>query len=426
MKAKIKEKDCAALILAEGQGTRLGALTGYFSKSAVFYGGDYRIIDFALSNCKHSRINTATVVVKQFSNDLHCYLGNGQTWDMKDSVNVCKSDSDENDCIETVFDVYRGMEFIEKLKTENVLLIPGNHVSKMDYGKIFNFHKKTNADATIVSTDIYDTGGTHKYRCLKTDEKGRIYKFDEKLKKSKGNTVSTGIYILKWSKLKKYMKACGKRNALKQDIEQNILNEMLCSGESLYAYNYDGYWKEIETVNDLWQSNMDLVGESPKLDIKEENWKIYTSYNFNTPSYISDGAKVTKSIVSGNCSLFGKVSNSIISDSVIVREGAEITDSVIMPNAYIGANVRINKAVIGPNAMIMDGVEIGAENGINFFTDSKVCTNDVSLLSPWVYIEKDLKFRKNSHIGITRFNFDHDGTVMLPPNRITCYVGNNC
>lgn len=399
----MRKKECIAMILAGERGERLGALTNYTAKPTVFFRGTHRIIDFALSNCKHSGIDTIGVLTQYFSTDMHKYIHNGQAWNLNrdgGGIFMCPSGKDENEYNGTADAVYKNIAFMEQFSSDHVLILCGDHVYKMDYEKMLNFHKETGADVTIAATKVPHKEAS---RCeiLDVDETGSILDFEDSPQKPRSNVASMGIYIFKWNALKKYLIADHSNQASQKDIGRNVIPAMLSAGESLYAHFFEGYWRDVGTVYSLWEANMDMIRKNPPFRLQDRAWEIFTSNKINPEYHMSSGATVSHSIISGACMIFGRVENSTLSDSVIIREGTEIIDSIIMSNVYIGKNVKINKAIIGSDVNIMDNVEIGAEYGTDMFVDRQICSKGISLVSPCTFIAAKSTFQKNSHIHRT-------------------------
>lgn len=394
----MKRKECMAVILAGGRGERLGALTKYSSKPAVPFGGSHRIIDFTLSNCSHSEIDTICVLSQHFSTGLHYYIDSIRNLDMENGCRVIMRPSSRgmSPYSGTANAVFQNIAFIDRINPEHVLVLAGDHIYKMDYRKMLAFHEDTNADVTVASTYV-PIKQASRYGILNVNQSGRISEFEEKPLCAKSNLASMGIYVFKWSVLRQYLSEDNINKFSQHDFGRNIIPFMLASSENVYAYEYNGYWKDVGTVDSLWESNMDLIQMPPKFNINDDKWEIFCSRNSALPSYTSRRTVIKQSSISGGCSIFGRVERSILSDSVIVREGAEIIDSVIMPNAYIGKNTKIYKTIVGSQAKIMDNVKIGTDYGISSFVD-QISTNNVSLIGPGVLITEGLRLQKGSHI----------------------------
>lgn len=398
---KMQSKECIAMILAGGKGERLGSLTNNIAKPGVYYGGKYRIIDFALSNCTHSGIDSLGVLTQYKSIELHDYIGNGQAWGLNNlsgGVYTLPASRCGGIYSGTANAVYQNIDYIEKFNPEHVLIMSGNHIYNMNYEKLLDFHKKKGADITL-SVVTVPLEEAPKLGNIKTDSDKKVLKLFNKQRKNKSNFASMGIYLFKWSRLKGYLAMDRHNFRSEHDFAINIIPAALASNERVYAYEFEGYWKDVSTVHSLWESNMDLIKDYPPINLYDNQWRIFTRTQYHPPCYVSYKAEVRQSIVAEGCHVYGKLSNSVLFDSVTVGEGAEITDSVLMPGVVVGRGAKINKSVIGNYAFIGSNAEIGADKGISSFLDSKICSNDISLIGPGVCIGKDKKVIKNSHIN---------------------------
>ena len=393
-------RECIAMIFAGERGAGLGALTDSVSKPAVFYGGGYRIIDFALSNCSNSGINTVGVLTRRVNDGLHSHIGDGRAWGLTGQGKgvFMLPAGDEEDYKGVTDAIYRNIGFIERFSPKYVCVLSGCRIYNMDYSKMLDFHKQKNADATIAYVPVYSRTD---YRCgiVYPDETGLVLDFEEKPTGVRSNFASIGACIFNWETLSRYMTpdfVC-KRSASCFGLD--IFPAMLSSNsENMYAYRFDGYWKDIETLDTLWESNMDLLGSPPGFVINAEGRKVYTSTGV-VSSYCSQASSdVSRSILSGSHVILGKVDRSVLSDSVFIGEGAEVVDSIIMPNVYIGKNVKIYKTIVGSRSHIMDGAEIGVESGTSAFVSDDFCKNGVSLIASWVSVGEKTKLQKNSYI----------------------------
>jgi len=370
-------KGCIAMILAGGHGKRLGSLTHYYSKPAIYFGGNNnRIIDFTLNNCSNSGIETIGVLSQLFSSDLNTYINNIYEWNPEaNGVYTLTPASDKSPYSGTADAVYKNIEFVDRFNPDNVLILSGDHIYKMDYKKIINFHQKKGAALTVAATPVPKEEAS-RFGILNADDTSSVYGFEEKPFCPKSNLASMGIYVFKWSTLKKYLLIDSGDTKSRHDFGKNILPRMLYNCESVYTYMFNQYWKDVGTVDSLWEANMDQI--------------VYRT--------ISDRNAAGQSIIADGCSIFGKVEHSVLGCSVTIGKGSEIVNSVIMPNVYIGSNVKIYNTIVGANAIIMDDTEIGTDKGTDFFIDRKICSNGISLVSPWLYIGEGIKFRGNSHI----------------------------
>ncbi|MDR1622135.1 MAG: glucose-1-phosphate adenylyltransferase [Synergistaceae bacterium] len=404
----MKKEECIAMVFAGGKGAGLGALTNCLAKPALFFGGGHRIIDFALNNCRRSGWDIVGVLTRYSSRGLASYVED--KWDLSRRGEgafmpfmLCPKKSEE-DYLGTVDAVYRNIEFIESFSPKYVCVLPGDHICKMDYAKMLDAHKRNEADVTVAAVPALFSG-TCRYGNVKTDEKGTIFGFGED--PMENGLVSMGAYIFNWDALRKYLTAEGGCGKSPKDLGKDILPAMLYDGNILYAYWFDGCWRDVETVEALWKSNMDLLHDPSEFVVEEKGGQIFTSF-CSQLSYFFAGktGTIDRSILSGLHVILGKVEHSVLSDSIVVESGAEVVDSVLMPNVYVGQNAKIYKTVVGPNAKIMNDVEIGMENGIADFVSDRFCTNGVSLVAPGVYIAECTKLRKNSYIEKNLFADD--------------------
>lgn len=364
----MKRKEVVAMLLAGGQGKRLKGLTKTLAKPAVYFGGTYRIIDFPLSNCSNSGIDTVGVLTQYEPLVLHSYIGVGSDWDMdrrSGGVYVLPPYEREDGTSwyrGTADAIYRNLKFIEQYDPEHVLILSGDHIYKMDYERMLNYHKEKDADCTISVIDVTVEEAT-RFGILNTDDDLRIYEFEEKPAKPKSTLASMGVYLFKWDMLKKYLLQNVEQKDTTHDFGKDIIPLMLGEGKTLYAYPFQGYWKDVGTINSLWEANMDLLSEDSELNLNDPSWRIYTR-NPNQPAeYIAPGAKVRNCMINEGCSVYGEVNHSVLFYGVEVGEGSVVTDSVIMPQVKIGRNVRIHRAIITENMVIEDGTVIGEDLG---------------------------------------------------------------
>ncbi|MEK3899431.1 MULTISPECIES: glucose-1-phosphate adenylyltransferase [unclassified Paenibacillus] len=362
----MKKKEMVAMLLAGGQGKRLKGLTKSIAKPAVYFGGTYRIIDFPLSNCSNSGIDTVGVLTQYEPLVLHSYIGVGSDWDLnrKDGgVFVLPPHERENGSSwyrGTADAIYRNLKFVDQFDPEHVLILSGDHIYKMDYHAMLQYHKSKNADCTISVIDV-SLEEASRFGILNTEDDLKIYEFEEKPAKPKSTLASMGVYIFKWDVLRKHLLEDGENAGSSHDFGKDIIPMMLDEGQSLYAYPFEGYWRDVGTVDSLWEANMDLLSDTPPLNLNDTGWRIFTR-NPNQPAqYVAPGAKVSSCIINEGCIVHGEVKHSVLFYGVEVGEGSVITDSVIMPKVKIGKNVRIHKAIISENTVIEDNMEIGAD-----------------------------------------------------------------
>ncbi len=355
------KKDCVTMLLAGGQGSRLYVLTEKKAKPALPFGGKYRIIDYALSNCVNSGLDTVGVLTQYQPLLLNEYIGNGQPWDLdrlSGGVNILPpyQKSDGSDWYSgTANAVYQNIPFIERYNPENVLILSGDHIYKMDYSKMLSYHKKMDAACSIAVIDV-PLHEASRFGIINTDDENRILEFEEKPETPKSTKASMGIYIFKWSCLKKYLMEDSENPASSNDFGKDVLPRILECGEKMYAYSFDGYWKDVGTIDSLWQANMDLLEEDA---VGNSEWKIYSRSMEKPPHYISENAVVKNSIVSEGCEIYGTVENCVLFPSVTVKEGAHLRDSIIMADTVIGKNSCINYSIIDEEVSIGEDCRIG-------------------------------------------------------------------
>lgn len=390
-------KDCVAMILAGGQGSRLGALTKNVAKPAVPFGGKYRIIDFPLSNCVHSGINTVGVLTQYQPLELNRYIGNGNPWDLDRShggvyvLPPYQSAKAGEWYKGTANAIYQNLSFLESFKHENVLILSGDHIYKMHYGEMLKAHKESGAAVTIAVMPV-PWEEASRFGIMNVDEEGTITDFEEKPAEPKSNLASMGIYIFTYEVLKKYLEADERDPSSANDFGKNIIPTMLENGEKMVSFRFEGYWKDVGTIHSLWEANMDLVDQPPKFDLNDRSWSIYSRNMALAPHYVGQNAKITNSTVTEGCFIDGEIKHSVIFGGVELGEGSVVSDSVIMPGAKIGKNVVIEKAVIGADAVIGDGAKVGVNSSDDNKYASKLCTNDLVLIESGaeVGVEEDI------------------------------------
>ena len=365
---KLAKKECVAMLLAGGQGSRLGALTTKIAKPSVPFGGKYRIIDFALSNCANSGLDTIGVLTQYQPLTLNSYIGDGKSWDldrMHGGIQILppyQRVGDSEWYLGTANSIYQNINFIDQYNPEYVLILSGDHIYKMDYSLMINYHKEKDADCTISVIDV-PLKEASRFGILSSDEDGRITDFEEKPKRPKSTQASMGIYVFKWNKLKEYLEIDDLNIKSTNDFGKDVIPLMLKSNEKMYAYKFNGYWKDVGTIDSLWQANMDLLGENG-FELSE-NWIIYSRHAEKPPHYVSKDAVVKNSIVSEGAVILGAVENSIIFSGVTVGENASVKDSVIMADVKIGKNCVINYSIIDEMVKIGANLKIGKPIGEN-------------------------------------------------------------
>lgn len=365
----IVKKKCVAMLLAGGQGSRLGALTQNRAKPAVPYGGKYKIIDFPLSNCIHSGIDTVGVLTQYEPLELNAYIGNGATWDLDVMLGgayvlppYVKGKKGEW-YSGTASAIYHNIHFIEKYDPEYILVLSGDHIYTMDYDKMIEFHEENNADATIAVMEV-PIEEASRFGIMNTDEDMKIVEFEEKPAEPKSNLASMGIYVFTWKKVKEYLLNDAKDPDSSNDFGKNIIPNMLNAGERMMAYLFSGYWKDVGTIDSLWEANMDLLKDNPQLDLHDENWRIYGRNLVKPPHYIGADAKVKNCILGDGCIIEGEIENCILFPSVKVEKGAVVKDSIIMQETVIRAGSSVEKAIVDEEVTIMENAKIGGANKI--------------------------------------------------------------
>ena len=359
-----RKQECVAMLLAGGQGSRLYALTRRIAKPAVPYGGKYRIIDFPLSNCVNSGIETVGVLTQYQPLELSDYIGSGQPWDldrMEAGVHVLppyQRNKGADWYKGTANAIYQNMVFIERYDPEYVLVLSGDHIYKMDYAKMIAEHKKNNADCTIAVIEV-EWEEASRFGILNTYPDNAVYEFEEKPKNPKSNLASMGIYVFNWQKLKAYLTADEQDLSSQNDFGKNVLPAMLNAGERMYAYRFEGYWKDVGTIDSLWEANMDLLNPKVPLDLSDDSWRIYSRTPGLPPQYVSSTAKVQNSMITEGCNVHGNVDFSVLFAGVTVEEGALVRDSIVMPGVTVKKGATVQYAIIAENAVIEEGATVG-------------------------------------------------------------------
>ncbi len=364
----MRKKTCIAMLLAGGQGSRLGILTKNVAKPAVPYGGKYRIIDFPLSNCTNSGIDTVGVLTQYQPLELNAYIGSGAPWDLDlSNGGVFVLPPYQKGKVGewyrgTANAIYQNMAFIEQYNPDYVLILSGDHIYKMDYNAMLNFHIRHGADATIAVRPV-PWEEASRFGIMNTDAEDNIIEFEEKPKNPKSNKASMGVYIFTWEKLRKYLTDDEADKKSSNDFGKNIIPTMLADKQVMCAYNFDGYWKDVGTIESLWEANMDLLETPMPVDLHDKKWRIYARNPGLAPHYIAKGAVVEDSLVTEGCEVFGNVKHSVIFAGVTIEEGASVTDSVIMPGSVIKRGAVVRRAIVSENAVVGAGSFVGEEIG---------------------------------------------------------------
>lgn len=357
-------KKCIAMLLAGGQGSRLLALTTKVAKPAVSFGAKYRIIDFTLSNCINSNIDTVGVLTQYQPLVLNEYIGNGLPWDLDRNyggVHILSPYQAKHrmDWYKgTANAIYQNLSFIESYNPEHVLILSGDHIYKMDYNKMLNYHIKKNADCTIATLEV-TLEEASRFGIMNADEDNVIYEFEEKPKHPKSTKASMGIYIFKKDKLFSYLKQDAQDPESSNDFGKNIIPTMLARGEKMVAYPFSGYWKDVGTIASLWEANQDLIGENPNFDIYDPYWRIHSRNIGATPQFIAKGAEVTNSLIGGGAKIYGTVINSVVSSGVVVEKGAVVKDSVVFADTVVCENATVEYSIIDEKVTICKGAKVG-------------------------------------------------------------------
>lgn len=392
----IRKKKCVAMLLAGGQGSRLYALTNALAKPAVSFGGKYRIIDFPLSNCVNSGIDTVGVLTQYQPLKLNDYIGNGQPWDLDRTfggVHILspyqgKTSSDWYKG--TANAIYQNLHFIKQFDPDYVLVLSGDHIYKMNYSIMLNYHILKNADCTIAAINV-PLSEASRFGILNTHDDGVIYEFEEKPKNPKSTLASMGIYIFSADKLYKYLEEDNADANSTNDFGKDVLPKMLNNGERMLAYEFEGYWKDVGTIDSLYEANMDLLGDKPCFDINDSSWKIQSRSPLAPPHYIGDNAKTVNSIIMSGCEIFGSVENSVLASGVIVKKGAVVKNSIIMAETVIGENSVVDYSIIDENTVIGKNCVIGeskeAKTGITVL-GRNLCVKDGTKIGGGQIVDK--------------------------------------
>lgn len=396
----MERKECIAMILAGGQGSRLGVLTRNIAKPAVQFGGKYRIIDFPLTNCALSGIDTVGVLTQYKPLELNTYIGSGQPWDLDRNnggvflLPPYMKEKQGEWYKGTANAIYQNIEFIDKFNPKFVLILSGDHIYKMNYGKMLAQHKTSGADATIAMIPV-PMEEASRYGILETDDKNRIVSFEEKPASPRSNTASMGIYIFNWDKLRDELIQDENNPSSSNDFGKNIIPKMLDDGAKLYGYRFKGYWKDVGTVESLWQSNMDLLDDD-SLDLYNEDWPILSKSPLESPHFLDKHCEIKNSFVTEGCYIDGQVCHSIIFDGVNIEEGAEVVNSIIMSGVKVANGAKIHNAILAAYSVIGKNATIGLTDDDTY--KSPYCSGGVTLIGTEVVIGAGVKIGKNNMV----------------------------
>ena len=388
----LRKKECVAMLLAGGQGSRLYALTSNIAKPAVSFGAKYRIIDFPLSNCINSGIDTVGVLTQYQPLVLNEYVGNGQPWDLDRTfggvhiLSPYEAKTDTSWYKGTANAIYQNIRFMQMYDPEYVLILSGDHIYKMDYDKMLAAHKEAKADCTIACMQV-PLKEASRFGILNTNSDGTIYEFEEKPANPKSDLASMGIYIFTASKLFKYLELDNNDPKSEKDFGKNVLPSMLAAGEKMYSYRFDGYWKDVGTISSLWEANMDLLGVVPRFELSDRDRVIHSRSPLAPPAYIQ--GEVINSLIATGSDIEGKIVNSVIGTNCVIEEGAEVIDSVLMGNITVKSGAKINYSIIDEEVIIGEKAVIGAPIAEAVKTESK--TNGITVLGRAISVKKNGK-----------------------------------
>lgn len=394
-----------AMILAGGQGSRLGVLTASVAKPAVPFGSRYRIIDFPLSNCTNSGIEAVGVLTQYQPLELNAYIGNGHSWDLDRNSGGAfilppYQSSGRSDWYKgTANAIYQNIPFIDGYKPEIVLILSGDHIYKMNYEKMVRYHEEKMADATIAVLEV-PWEEISRFGIMKTNDRAEITEFLEKPATADSNLASMGVYCFNWKALRTALMEDESNPKSSNDFGKNIIPAMLENKQRVMAYRFSGYWKDVGTVSSLWEANMDLLDYPDQIDLHDASWRIYSRNPIRPSHYIGQKAVLDRVALTDGDEIYGTVRHSVLSHSVIVEEGAVVTDSILMPGVHVGKNAKLDRCIVSINTKIGANVEIGPEvkDGIKDYVNKRLCTNGISLVADELEIRPGAKFAGSSMI----------------------------
>ena len=410
------KKEMIAMLLAGGQGSRLGVLTSKVAKPAVAFGGKYRIIDFPLSNCINSGVDTVGVLTQYQPLRLNTHIGIGIPWDLDRNIGGVtvlppyEKSSNSEWYTGTANAIYQNLDYMETYNPEYVLILSGDHIYKMDYEVMLDFHKKNGAEVTIAVMPV-PMEEASRFGIMITDENRRIVDFEEKPAQPRSNLASMGIYIFNWKTLKEALLAMVDQPAL--DFGKHIIPFCHEKGAPLYAYEFNGYWKDVGTLNSYWEANMELIDIVPEFNLYEEYWKIYTKSDALPPQYISADSVVERSIIGEGTEIYGKVYNSVIGRGIVIGKDTVVRDSIIMNDTVIGDNCELNKAIIAENVVIGNAVKLGVGDSVPNDTAPHIYSHDIVTIGEKSVIPDHVSVGKNTVIfGVTDVT-DYDNAYLV-------------
>lgn len=396
----MKRNEMMAMLLAGGQGSRLGILTMDKAKPAVAFGGKYRIIDFPMSNCVNSGVDTVGVLTQYQPLTLNAHIGIGVPWDLdrvNGGVSILAPHMREGEIGSwysgTANAIYQNIDYIDSCNPEYVLILSGDHIYKMDYAAMLKYHKENNADATIAVLEV-PMEDASRVGIMNADENDKIYEFEEKPEHPKSNLASMGIYIFTWSNLRKALIEDEKIHP-DSDFGKHIIPKMLGENQSLYAYRFKDYWKDVGTIESYWAANMELIKTLPEFNLYEDFWKIYTKSDYQPPQYTGDNASIKTSIVSEGAQIYGSIEHCVISKNVTIEEGAVVKDSIIMEGCVIGKNAVLDRVIVDQNTVIGDNVKMGLWDNIPNEQKPKIYNTGITVIGSDTVVPDNIEIGKN-------------------------------
>ena len=414
----MSKNEMIAMLLAGGQGSRLGILTKKIAKPAVAFGGMYRIIDFPLSNCINSGVFTVGVLTQYQPLRLNRHIGIGIPWDLDRqnggvtilAPHVKGGDDSGEWFMGTANAIYQNIEYIDMNDPEYVLILSGDHIYKMDYSKMLELHKEKGATATIAVLEV-SMEEASRFGIMNADGEDKIYEFEEKPPQPKSNLASMGIYIFTWKKLREALIADSKVHA-DSDFGKHIIPKMLADGEPMYAYRFKDYWKDVGTIQSYWGANRELIRTLPDFNLYEDFWKIYTNTNHQPPQYVGEQAEISTSIISDGCEIYGTVQSSVLGRDIIIEEGAVVKDSIIMDHCIIGKNSYIDCCIIDENTAIGENVKMGIGENIANEEKPQIYNTGITVVGEDTVVPANVEIGKNCVIyGITTPDQYPDGVL---------------